>query len=190
MNTHLSDKQKALFLNSVSALDELAMEMAVMSDKTGDIAVTLAEWSTSVGNLYKYLTTPKEEFIDTHLNTGKWMRNLLSDKFTSVNAVPLDLNYAKFELRKWVVIKCESVTEKSVTFSHVGAHNPVSYKNKNFRDDASASQFKPGSIYVVFCTELRARVAAWHWAQEVELDKAIFINSQLKAFIKKAALLD
>lgn len=182
-NLNLTEKQSQLFLNSIKSLDELAMEMAVVSDKTGDIAVALAGWSESIAKLHTFLTTPEQEYIDKYLKSGAWMRGLLAE--TPVIDINVPASEWRFELRKYVVIKCEGKTAKSVSFSHVGAHSPVVYKNKNFKDGVTIESFKKGSYYVVYASELRSRVYCWHWAQEVEMNRAIFINNNLKTAVKQ-----
>lgn len=169
----LTASQISKFKTTVQALEDLATELSVISDKTGQVAVAVYEFGQQINLVLNELAKP--DYTDT-CPVGNLIKDIISGK-----AVSMNITEAK-NLKKYVVIECISTkfapAGTTVDFQHVGAKEPVVYKNKNF-DGIRAHDFKAGQFYLIV-DESVGRRHIWKYMKWLSKDEAVRISQALK----------
>lgn len=170
----LTASQISKFKATVAALEDLATELSVISDKTGQVAVAVYDFGQQISLVLNELVKP--DYTDT-CPAGPIIKRIISGE----NVTQMNISEAK-TLKKYVVIEVVSTkfapSGTTVDFKHVGAKEPVVYKNKNF-DGIRAHDFKAGQFYLIV-DESIGRRHVWKYMKWLSQEEAVRICQALK----------
>ena len=170
----LTASQISKFKTTVAALEDLATELSVISDKTGQVAVAVYDFSQQIGLVLNELVKP--DYTDT-CPAGHIIKRIISGE----SVTNMNISEAK-TLKKYVVIECVATkfapAGTTVDFKHVGAKEPVVYKNKHF-DGIRAHDFKPGQFYLIV-DESIGRRHVWKYMKWLSGPEAVRVCAALK----------